>query len=58
MVGQITQKLADENHNISNMINKSRDGLAYTILDLDDSPSSECVSALEQIDGIIKVRSL
>ncbi|MBN2879221.1 MAG: phosphoglycerate dehydrogenase [Clostridia bacterium] len=58
MVGQITQKLADENHNISNMINKSRDALAYTILDLDDSPSRECVSALEQIDGIIKVRSL
>ncbi|MEX1376757.1 MAG: phosphoglycerate dehydrogenase [Eubacteriales bacterium] len=58
MVGQITQKIADENHNISNMINKSRGDLAYTLIDLDDSPSDVCVSSLEQIDGIIKVRSL
>jgi len=58
MVGQITQIIADENHNITNMINKSYDGLAYTIIDLDDSPSAVCVSSLEQIDGIIKVRSL
>ena len=58
MVGQITQKIADENHNIANMINKSRQDLAYTIIDLDDSPSNKCVSSLEQIDGIIKVRSL
>lgn len=58
MVRQITQKIADENHNITNMINKSHNGLAYTIIDLDDSPSSVCVSSLEQIDGITKVRSL
>ena len=58
MVGQITQIIADENHNIANMINKSRDDLAYTIIDLDDRPSDTCVSQLEQIDGIIRVRSL
>lgn len=58
MVGQITQKIADENHNIANMINKSRGDLAYTLIDLDDSPSDVCVTSLEQIDGIIKVRSL
>ncbi len=58
MVGQITQIIADENHNIANMINKSRDDLAYTIIDLDDAPSSVCITSLEQIEGIIKVRSL
>ncbi len=58
MVGQITQIIADENHNISNMINKSKESLAYTIIDLDDSPSDKCLSSLEQIDGILKVRSL
>lgn len=58
MVGQITQIIADENHNISNMINKSRDDLAYTILDLDDVPSAACTASLEKIEGILKVRSL
>lgn len=58
MVGQITQIIADENHNIANMINKSHDDLAYTIIDLDDAPSAVCTASLEQIDGIIKVRSL
>jgi len=58
MVGQITQIIADENHNISNMINKSHDDLAYTIIDLDDTPSIACISSLEQIEGIVKVRSL
>ena len=58
MVGQIAQNIAKQNHNINNMINKSRDDLAYTIIDLDDSPSDVCIASLEQIDGIIKVRSL
>jgi len=58
MVGQITQIIANENHNITNMINKSQNNLAYTIIDLDDSPGQVCVSSLEKIDGIIRVRSL
>jgi len=58
MVGQITQIIADENHNISNMINKSRDDLAYTIIDIDDVPSTACVTSLEQIEGIVRVHSL
>lgn len=58
MVSQITSIIGDENHNIANMINKSRNELAYTMIDLDDSPSVACISNLEQIDGIIRVRSL
>lgn len=56
MVGQITSTLADENHNISNMINSSRGEYAYTLIDVDDAPSDTCVNALKSIDGMIKVR--
>jgi len=58
MVGQITGILAGENINISNMINKSRNKLAYTIIDTDDSLSPSAVKKLEAIDSMLGVRIL
>ncbi len=58
MVGQITGTLADENHNITNMINKSRNDVAYTMIDLDDSPTAKCIESLTNIDGVIRVRHI
>ena len=56
MVGQITAILAAENHNISNMVNTSRGEYAYTLIDVDDVPSSKCIENLKSIGAMIKVR--
>jgi len=58
MVGQITTALAQEKHNIANMINKSRGAYAYTLIDLDDEPADRCVGLISQIEGVLRVRKL
>ncbi|PKM55731.1 MAG: 3-phosphoglycerate dehydrogenase [Firmicutes bacterium HGW-Firmicutes-5] len=56
MVSQITSILADHNINIADMINKSRGDWAYTMLDIENESTKEIITALEQIDGVVKVR--
>ncbi len=58
MVGQITSVLAQGNLNIKDMINKSKKGHAYTLLDLEDIVPEFIVEQLENIDGILKVRCI
>lgn len=56
MVGQITAAIASEGGNISDMINKSRKELAYTLIDLDTPPSDKLLTSLQAIEGVIRVR--
>ena len=56
MVGQISTQLANEKINIDDMLNKSKGGFAYTIIDVAGNISDSTKSALEKIDGVIKVR--
>lgn len=56
MIGQITAILAAEGLNIANMVNKSRDTYAYTLLDLETSVKAEAVEMLKNIRGMYKVR--
>ncbi len=56
MIGQITAILAAEGLNIANMVNKSRDTYAYTLLDLETSVKAEAVDMLKNIRGMYKVR--
>ena len=56
MVGQITKILADFNVNISEMMNKSRNNLAYTIVDTEDELPTTVAEAIEAIDGVLSVR--
>ncbi|MGI6175933.1 MAG: 3-phosphoglycerate dehydrogenase family protein [Christensenellales bacterium] len=56
MVSQITAAVAHRNANISDMINKSRGEIAYTILDLDEPLNEETISRLYGIGGIIRIR--
>ncbi len=58
MLNQVLSVLADRDMNVIDMINKSRDEVAYNIIDLDKEPSDDLVQALEAIDGVIKVRIL
>jgi D-3-phosphoglycerate dehydrogenase len=40
------------------MLNKSRDDIAVTLLDVDKQPSDELLQTLATIDGVLSVRSL
>ena len=55
MVGRITAILAERNANIANMANRSRGEYAYTMLDLDEQLNHGLETALEGIDGVIRV---
>lgn len=58
MVGQISTDLASEGLNILDMLNKSRDGVAVTLLDVDQQPSKKLLETLASIEGVLSVRSL
>ena len=58
MLGQILSVLADQNINVIDMLNKSRDEVAYNLIDLEVSPSKEAIAAIAQIDDVIKVTAL
>jgi D-3-phosphoglycerate dehydrogenase len=58
MVGQITAVLAEQQLNISDMLNKHRGNLAYNIIDLDSDVSPEQEQKLRDIEGVIMVRVL
>ncbi len=56
MVGQITAVIAADNINISDMINKSRKDLAYTVIDTDSQVNQSVIDDIKGIEGVIKVR--
>ncbi len=58
MVGQITQVLADEYANISDMLNRHRDGVAYNIIDVEEDLSRDSIERLKAIEGVITVRAI
>lgn len=58
MLSQLTNVLAGENINISDLINRSRGEYAYTMFDLDSIPSATAIEKLKTIDGVIRVREI
>ena len=58
MIGQITTVLADNNLNIIEMINKSRDNIAYNVIDLDSKASEKVISDLSALNDVISVRGI
>ena len=58
MLGQITSVLADQNINVIDMINKSRDDIAYNLIDLGNAPSESAQQAIAKIENVIKVTLL
>ena len=56
MLSQFTTLFAGEKINISDMINKSKNDWAYTILDLGKSVNDDVMQKIESIDGVVKVR--
>jgi D-3-phosphoglycerate dehydrogenase len=58
MLGQISTCLADAGLNILDMLNKSRGGLAYTLVDVDGPVQPECLERIAGIKGVLNVRTL
>ena len=55
-LSRFTTAMASENINIDGLMNKSRGDYAYTMLDLDHTPSQNAVEELKKIDGVLRVR--
>lgn len=61
MVGRITTELANEEINIINMINRSKNDYAYTLIDLEELTNEQTrniVTVLKNITEIIHVRTI
>lgn len=56
VIGNITGEIAQHNLNIPDMINKSRNEIAITVIDLDDDPSQEIIDNLKKIVNVLSVR--
>ncbi len=56
IIGKYTAILGNNNINISDMTNKSRDKVAYTLLDLETAPTRETIEKLRAIKGVLRVR--
>jgi D-3-phosphoglycerate dehydrogenase / 2-oxoglutarate reductase len=56
VLGSILSILADEDINVIDMLNKSRDQVAYNLIDLETYPSETCIKAISDIDGVLNIR--
>ena len=56
VIGSIAGEIAAHNINIADMINKSRDEIAITVIDLDENPSPEIIDNLKNISNVLNVR--
>jgi len=58
VLGNVLSLLADRSMNVIDMVNKSRDDIAYNIVDVETEPTAELLEEIRQVDGIVVVRSL
>jgi len=56
MLGQISTAMAQGGLNIHDMINQSRNTLAYTVVDTDSPIAPDMVARLQAIDGVLHAR--
>lgn len=56
ILGNVLSILADRNINVIDMLNKSRDDVAYNLIDIESEPNDDLVDALQDIEGVINVR--
>ncbi len=56
MIGQFTTILAENNINIADMLNRSRDENAYNIIDIDSAIDESVIAELRAVEGVVMVR--
>lgn len=58
MLGNVLAEFSERNINVIDMLNKSRQDIAYNLLDIDVAPTDELLAAIKEIEGVISVRAL
>jgi D-3-phosphoglycerate dehydrogenase len=58
ILGSVLSILADENINVIDMLNKSRDTVAYNLIDVGTHVSDEVLQKMQALDGVINVRMI
>lgn len=58
VLGSVLSLLADRSMNVIDMVNKSRDDIAYNIVDVASAPTAELLDEIRNVEGIIVVRGL
>lgn len=58
MVGQISSTLARHGLNIADLLNKSKKGVAYTLVDVDQDAPEAVMEEIRGIEGVLSVRYL
>ena len=56
VLGHVLSVLADKNVNVIDMMNKSRGELAFNIIDVENPPDSDVLTAIEAVEHVIRVR--
>lgn len=56
VLGNVLSLLADSNINVVDMINRSRDDLAYNIIDVEAEITDELKQAIAAVEGVISLR--
>lgn len=58
VLGEVLNLLADLNINVIDLVNKSRDDIAYTILDVDQAVTPELIEKIAQVEHVFHVRAV
>ncbi|KMT66010.1 phosphoglycerate dehydrogenase [Catenovulum maritimum] len=58
VLGVVLNLLADLNINVLDMVNKSRDDIAYTILDIEQRPTADLIQKISSVEHVFHVRSV
>jgi|TARA_B100000212_G_scaffold324934_1_gene286175 D-3-phosphoglycerate dehydrogenase len=56
IIGTITSAIAKNNLNISDMINKSRNEIAVTLIDINDNPPEDLLKKIQDTENVLTVR--
>jgi len=56
VLGTVLNLLADLNINVLDMVNKSRDNIAYTILDIEQEPNADLIAKITDVEHVLHVR--
>lgn len=56
MITKFTATFGDQGMNITDMMNKSRGEVAYTMMDLEQPVTEDIVEKLKNIEGVFRVR--
>lgn len=56
VLGNVLSVFAKHNVNVVDMVNKSRDTVAYNILDLSEKPSDDIIEAIKSVEHVISLR--